>query len=191
MSSCNLKTAIGERLKEARKALDLTQKQLCAKIGMPVPSLRDYELGNRIPGGEALAMLAQAGIDLNWLITGIRYTTNEEGELFFSVPAVKPLPEGLSLDELEAAEADYGRQAEQIKAIIEFHDRTRISQPAAPTPKINAEALAVMLEAARMAHPKADPARHAELAARFYALSVERGTVSETDIHPPGVADAA
>lgn len=60
-----------------------------------------------------------------------------------------------------------------------------------PAPKINAEALAVMIEAARMAHPKADPARHAELAARFYALSVENGTVSETDIHPPGMADAA
>jgi len=61
----------------------------------------------------------------------------------------------------------------------------------APAPKINAEALAVMLEAARMAHPKADPARHAELAARFYALSIENGAVSETDIHPPSVADAA
>lgn len=61
----------------------------------------------------------------------------------------------------------------------------------APAQKINAEALAIMLEAARMAHPKADPARHAELAARFYALSVERGAVSETDIHPPDVADAA
>jgi hypothetical protein len=60
-----------------------------------------------------------------------------------------------------------------------------------PAPQINVEALAVMLEAARMAHPKAAPARHAELAARFYAMSVDNGTVSETDIHPPGVADAA
>jgi len=69
----------------------------------------------------------------------------------------------------------------------------RADQPPqpAPAPRINAEALSVMLEAARIAHPKADPARHAELAARFYALSVDNGTVSETDIHPPGVADAA
>lgn len=32
MTSCNLKKAIGERLKEARSVLGITQKALCAQI---------------------------------------------------------------------------------------------------------------------------------------------------------------
>ncbi|MEW6514299.1 MAG: helix-turn-helix transcriptional regulator [Pseudomonadota bacterium] len=58
-------------------------------------------------------------------------------------------------------------------------------------PRINAEALGAMLQAAEMAQPHASPARKAALAAEFYALSVSQGIVSEDDIHPPAVADAA
>lgn len=64
------KLAVARRLKAARSALDLTQKELCSLIEMPLPSLRDYELGNRIPGGDAIAGLVRAGISANWLLTG-------------------------------------------------------------------------------------------------------------------------
>jgi hypothetical protein len=37
---------------------------------MKIPSLRDYELGKTIPGGEALSMLMRAGISPAWLLTG-------------------------------------------------------------------------------------------------------------------------
>ena len=66
----NQKQAIGGRLKEARAALGVTQKELCVQVEMPLPSLRDYELGNRIPGGDAIASLVRAGINANWLLTG-------------------------------------------------------------------------------------------------------------------------
>ena len=66
----NQKMAVGARLKEARAALGLTQKELCALVEMPLPSLRDYELGKRIPGGEAIGGLVRAGINANWLLTG-------------------------------------------------------------------------------------------------------------------------
>lgn len=66
----NQKQAVGGRLKEARAALGLTQKELCALIEKPLPSLRDYELGKSIPGGEAVASLVRAGINANWLLTG-------------------------------------------------------------------------------------------------------------------------
>lgn len=66
----NQKMAVGGRLKEARSALGLTQKELCALIEKPLPSLRDYELGKSIPGGEAVAGLVRAGINANWLLTG-------------------------------------------------------------------------------------------------------------------------
>ena len=71
MSSDNLKEALGSRLKQARSALVMTQKEWCEASGMKLPSLRDYELCKRIPGGEALSLYARAGINLNWLLTGV------------------------------------------------------------------------------------------------------------------------
>lgn len=75
MTNHNLKAAIGERLKKARNGLGMTQKAFCAAIGMPLPSLRDYELGKTIPGGEAMEAFVRAGINVNWLLTG-------EGEMY-------------------------------------------------------------------------------------------------------------
>lgn len=64
------KIAVGERLKLARESLDLSQKEFCATTGMPFPSLRGYELGLRMPGGDAIALFIRAGINANWLLTG-------------------------------------------------------------------------------------------------------------------------
>lgn len=61
---------IGARLKRERVRLGLSQREFAAAVGMPLPSYRDYEGGKRIPGGEALRRLAQAGIDAGWLLTG-------------------------------------------------------------------------------------------------------------------------
>lgn len=62
----------------------------------------------------------------------------------------------------------------------------------APKPaRINAEALGIMLEAARKTHPKADTTRQAALAAKFYTVAVSQGLISEADIHPPALDDAA
>jgi len=66
----DLKTAIGARIKQARGVLALTQKDLCEATGMPLPSLKNYEASQRIPGGEAIAALMHAGINANWLLTG-------------------------------------------------------------------------------------------------------------------------
>lgn len=76
----NQKRVVGGRLKEARAALGLTQKELCALIEKPLPSLRDYELGKSIPGGEAIAGLVRAGINANWLLTG-------DGPMLLAAPA--------------------------------------------------------------------------------------------------------
>lgn len=37
---------------------------------MPIPSLREYELGKRTPGGDAIEAFIRAGINANWLLTG-------------------------------------------------------------------------------------------------------------------------
>jgi len=68
--SGNHNNSIAARIKEARAALGLTQKELCEITGMKLPSLRDYELGNSIPGGDAIGLLTKADINAHWLITG-------------------------------------------------------------------------------------------------------------------------
>ena len=66
----NLKTAAGARIKQARGVLGLTQKDLCEATGMPLPSLKNWELSKSVPGGEAILALMHAGINANWLLTG-------------------------------------------------------------------------------------------------------------------------
>lgn len=61
---------VGERLRAAREAMNLTREQFAERIGMKLPSIRDYELGNRIPGGSAIAQFTRGGINANWLLTG-------------------------------------------------------------------------------------------------------------------------
>ena len=57
--------------------------------------------------------------------------------------------------------------------------------------RINHQALAVMFEAAQIAHPKATITRQAALAAEFYALCAAEGTVTADDIIPPAQDAAA
>lgn len=75
--SDNQKQSVGLRIKEARSALGLTQKELCDKTGMPLQSLRGYELSHRTPGGDAIEYLVRIGINANWLLTG-------EGEMLLA-----------------------------------------------------------------------------------------------------------
>ncbi|MFZ2853168.1 MAG: helix-turn-helix transcriptional regulator [Rhodocyclaceae bacterium] len=92
------KKAVGERLKKARTALGLTQKELFVLIEMPVPSLQDYEAGKRMPGGDALASLIRAGINTNWLLTG-------KGPMLLAdlvPPAVATASPAISVHALEA-----------------------------------------------------------------------------------------
>lgn len=84
--SVNQKKAIGARIKLARSALGITQEEMCERAGMKLPSLRDYELGNSIPGGAAVAALATIGINANWILTGVGEVliSPDDGSLLYS-----------------------------------------------------------------------------------------------------------
>ena len=51
---------IGERIREARKARSLTQKQLGELSGIAEPTIRRYELGKLNPKRETIAKIAKA-----------------------------------------------------------------------------------------------------------------------------------
>lgn len=64
------KEAISARLVQARNALGFTQKRMATECDMKFPSLRDYEVGKAIPGGEAIFGYMRAGINANWILSG-------------------------------------------------------------------------------------------------------------------------
>lgn len=61
-----------ERLREERKRLKLNQTQLAALAGTTKNSQLNYEKGNVCPNAEYLAAIAEAGVDVQYVLTGQR-----------------------------------------------------------------------------------------------------------------------
>jgi uncharacterized protein (TIGR00730 family) len=58
------------RLREARRRLRLSVKELAKRLDTDPRALRDYESGRVAPDGSVLAAYGRLGIDLNWLVLG-------------------------------------------------------------------------------------------------------------------------
>lgn len=80
---------IEERLKAARAALGLSQKDIAAQSGVSARGYQGYEDGRSVPGGEAIAGLVRLGINANWLLIG-------EGPMLLA-DLQAPAPAGLDL----------------------------------------------------------------------------------------------
>lgn len=62
---------IGQRIKEARKTIGLTQRELAEKADVATGTIQQYELGKRQPRIEQLQRIAAAlNVDVNWLMNG-------------------------------------------------------------------------------------------------------------------------
>lgn len=69
---------IGGRIKQARKALGLTQEAFALEAGAKSKSgLQDNERGKSMPGGAIISCLAKRLVNTNWIFTGA-------GEMFIS-----------------------------------------------------------------------------------------------------------
>lgn len=64
--------AIGERLREERKKLKMTQAVFAQVGGIGLSALKMYEGNERDPGALFLAALGKAGVDVQYVITGVR-----------------------------------------------------------------------------------------------------------------------
>lgn len=60
----------GDRLREFAKEVFGSQTALADAIDMGRSRISDYTSGRRVPGGDVLAKLAAAGLNVNWLLTG-------------------------------------------------------------------------------------------------------------------------
>jgi len=148
--------SIAERLKEARASLRLKQDELVAISGIPLNTYRKYEGGTSEPGSKALAGLAKAGIDLNWLITGISYVTDRSGKRFFEVPTPETIDDSVD-------------------------GRTPIKEKVDSSPRINDDAL---VQAVCVSIQTAKPGETLEQSARravaFYRYCWDQGMITET-----------
>ena len=65
---------IGTRLKEERERLDLTQPAFALIAGASKRTLVDWEQGKTSPNAVQLSALSAAGVDIQYVVTGIRAT---------------------------------------------------------------------------------------------------------------------
>lgn len=63
---------IAERLREERIRLELSQTEFAALGGVQKRSQINYESGERLPDAGYLASIASAGVDVAYVLTGIR-----------------------------------------------------------------------------------------------------------------------
>ena len=63
---------IGERLKEERERLGLNQTEFAALAGASKNSQYNYEKGERSPDANYLAAAAKQGVDVLYVVTGLR-----------------------------------------------------------------------------------------------------------------------
>lgn len=66
---------IGERLKEERDRLGLTQEQMAGRLNVTQKTQGLYERGQRMPNAEYLALMAAQGCDVLYVLTGQRAPT--------------------------------------------------------------------------------------------------------------------
>ena len=64
--------SIGERLKEERKRLGLSQARLCELMGISRKTLFGYETGERSPTAVFLAALCDHQFDVDYILKGTR-----------------------------------------------------------------------------------------------------------------------
>lgn len=67
-NNCHLE--FGDRLRLARKSVEMTQIQAATEAGVSVQSWREYEAGRVEPAASKLAFFSRKGVSLDWLISG-------------------------------------------------------------------------------------------------------------------------
>lgn len=81
----------GQRIKNRRLALKLTQKELAKKVGVAHVTISQWERGDTSPRGDRLLSLAEAlGCDAAWILRGI-HTTGKD------IPTIETTPAKTSL----------------------------------------------------------------------------------------------
>ncbi|MDO8908895.1 MAG: helix-turn-helix transcriptional regulator [Pseudohongiella sp.] len=71
-------SGIGERLREERKAMNLSQAEFGELGGVKANAQGQYEKGDRFPTADYMAAISAAGVDVLYVITGHRTPRHQE-----------------------------------------------------------------------------------------------------------------
>jgi transcriptional regulator with XRE-family HTH domain len=69
------------RLKEERTRLGLKQTDLSEKIGITARAISGFETGEYGPNMDTLELLGMAGFDINYLVLGVRISSEQLQEI--------------------------------------------------------------------------------------------------------------
>lgn len=61
---------IGQRLRECREALGMSQAGLATATGAAKTTIQQYERDDNVPGGKFLRAVMELGVNVNWLLSG-------------------------------------------------------------------------------------------------------------------------
>lgn len=115
---------IGERIKEVRRALNITQEDFSKKLGTARNTIANYEVGRREPMEATIKSICREfNVNYDWLKDG-------EGDMFDAVPEtlVDELAQEFNLDDLDQriilgylrlSETDRGAIKRYIQAILD------------------------------------------------------------------------
>lgn len=109
-----------ERLREERERLGMNQTEMGLIGGVRKEAQSNYETGKRSPGADYLARIAEAGVDVGYLLTGTRTPSaiREEGsEYDVRKKAILDMVEELNgegLDHVQDA-AEMAKQVQDLK----------------------------------------------------------------------------
>jgi transcriptional regulator with XRE-family HTH domain len=65
---------IANRLRAERERLGLTQREIAIKTNITEKSQASYESGKTTPNGDYLAIVAEMGMDIQYIVTGRKIT---------------------------------------------------------------------------------------------------------------------
>lgn len=135
---------LGERIKKARKALDLTQQKFAEQIGTTQNNIASYEIGRREPSAAAINNICKTfNVNEAWLRTGA-------GEMFVQLPKNEALEQQIR-EFLKGGNDSFRERLvslllrlppEQWEA-LERYAQELVSSPAAPAPRKDAKPLTI------------------------------------------------
>lgn len=103
---------LGERLKQERTRLGMSQEEFGAVGGVKKVAQSNYETGKRFPDSQYLERLAASGVDIQFVVTGFRLGTVAQPN---GLPAVESSPIDVEqlmriVERLDAIATDAGKR---------------------------------------------------------------------------------
>lgn len=112
---------IGDRLREERKRLGLNQTEFGETGGVKLFTQSHYETGKRMPNGEYLANVAAIGVDVQYVLTGVKAEQGNQPSLPIDVDAELLVRIAEKLEQVATSAGKHWPVGELVKISLEIY----------------------------------------------------------------------